>query len=675
MIDSNAAYGRYWPFARSMTLWAILGLILLTSVWGSYRFSQWTYKVTEPIHFPDIKRGWTWGSYTFYNIQDKDRSFLDTYDDVGIQSRRAGNWIDYSPLRLAVVTGWVAWNHHNGYPYQWRQLSDWRNSNYTFHAPFLNFNFAMEVLAAAGAFMLVRRVVRVAHAARGGVLEPITGAPAATAAAVLLLFNPAMAVSAHGWPSGDMWVVTPFLWAVYLAFVNRWFAAGVVVAIGALLKGQQLFMLPVLLLWPMFQGRFWPPLYFLCGFVGFFGLSTIGWTLTYVDAAHMRHLSIPAISYVLSVILGIVGMWWGYRFLIRRYGETRRNWWLIHGGSVALLAAILAWPMLMIDSGTPPQDAAAAVASTESGLTAAQKNAAAVLIIALLGISAALHARPRLLAAATVALAGAAALMSMHLFNTSFAWFDASYLYGTDHWEVMVMGKTSNLPGLLERRFGWKSAEETLFTVGPYFWMEATAVTVKTFLFSIFAVLLVFASAGIALHEKRRSVGFLTAIVTPWLLFFSIPAQIHERYLLFGACAAAVCIGHRIGLTLLGLFLTAVTWVMTVHVMFEAGGGRGRRELNAMLHDWYPNLFAADTMFAQKLYSFIINTFPDIGWAVLLVTAVFFYITMTPQRLRPLAVALPAAEPAPTPLLEEPEIVQDDLPAAVPPHGEAAPLQ
>jgi hypothetical protein len=374
------------------------------------------------------------------------------------------------------------------------------------------------------------------------------------------------------------------------------------------------------------------------------------------------------VLYVASVFVGIVGVSLGTRWLRRSLAAraldrlpgptenasiepasdgvtSRYRDPLVYGGAVLLLAALLVWPLAV----SHPEKAA-----YTDGLSPAEKNAFAVLGIALVGIAVALFARPRLLAAVTPALAGAAALMSMHLFGTCFAWFDASYQYGTDHWERMVMGMTSNLPGLLHLRFGWRDPLEVLFTVG------STEVTVKTALFSLYAVLLVFASAGVALHDKWRSTGFLTAIVTPWLLFFTIPCQIHERYLLFAACAAAVCVGHRIGLTLLGLFLTFVTAIMTLHVMFIGNGMRGRMHMSEMLRTWYPDLFDTKSLFVQKLYAFIVNTHPDIGWAIILVTGVFFYLTVRPPtRLRRVNIALAeATDPEPETITAAGELPQ-----------------
>jgi hypothetical protein len=222
-------------------------------------------------------------------------------------------------------------------------------------------------------------------------------------------------------------------------------------------------------------------------------------------------------------------------------------------------------------------------------------------------------------------LSGALAFSSMWLFDTCYAWFDASYAFGTDHWQYMVMGKTSNIPGIMTERYGWdlfRGPLSVLFTA--YGW----EITLKTFLFGIFLLLLGISAIGIAMHDRRNSTRFLIAIVTPWLLFFTIPCQIHERYLLFAACAACVCVGHSVGMTLLGVFCTILTGMMTLHVMFMRGNLRWSDQL---LNETAPWLFAADG-FVLRLNKFIVGTFPDIGWAVIVVTCVFVWMTITPLR-------------------------------------------
>ncbi len=132
-------------------LWTMVAIVSLTAIWSGVELRQWWFRVTTPVHFGDIERNWLWGSYTYYNIHDKGRSFLDTYDDVGIQGRRNALWIDYAPARLLVNTLWAASNH-DSMPYTWiRRWSYVRDVDavYEFHWFYRVFNTGMELLGSA----------------------------------------------------------------------------------------------------------------------------------------------------------------------------------------------------------------------------------------------------------------------------------------------------------------------------------------------------------------------------------------------------------------------------------------------------------------------------------------------------------------------------------------------
>ena len=533
-----------------MLIWGLAILVMASAFWTGLCVRRQAFDLLIPLHFQgDINRGWGWGYYTFENMHDHGRSFLDTYDDVGIQDRHGVMWIDYAPGRLAVMTAWAAWNHRT-WPYA-RRTEDWN-----FQAFFVLFNTAMEFAAAAGAFMLTWRVVRVS-AARDGWIDLGTGLLPALFAALLLWFNVAMIISSHGWPCGDGWVVAPFLWVTYFCHRRNWFIAGIVLAVGAMFKGQLFFVAAIFLLWPLFQLRWREPLRFLAGFFGTFGLLTAGWTLTRVDDAHMRHLVWPAIVCVIAVWVIAITL-----LVLRRHERGR---------------------FLRI-----------------------------------------LQTRPTLVAA--FGIAGAMAFSSMWLFHTNYAWFDASYCFGTDHWPRMTMGVTSNLPGILQAHYGWDDPAMPALTIGQ------TVLSLRALLFIIFATLLFATSAGIALQDARKSRRFLIAIVTPWLLFFSFPAQIHERYLLFAAGVSAVCCGYSVGFALLGVLLTIVTSLMTLQVMLIDGR---KPDMDALLHTWFPRLFGQDNHFSYTMLRFIEGTHPDIGWALLLVTVIFFYMAVFPGKRRP----------------------------------------
>ena len=86
-------------------------------------------------------------------------------------------------------------------------------------------------------------------------------------AALLLWFDPAVLAVSHVWPQWDVWPVPFFLVSAFLASVEWWMTAGIVLAFGVMFKGQLLLPGPVLLFWPLFGGRIGPCLRALSGFI------------------------------------------------------------------------------------------------------------------------------------------------------------------------------------------------------------------------------------------------------------------------------------------------------------------------------------------------------------------------------------------------------------------------
>ena len=129
-------------------------------------------------------------------------------------------------------------------------------------------------------------------------------------------------------------------------------------------------------------------------------------------------------------------------------------------------------------------------------------------------------------------------------------------------------------------------------------------------------------------------------MLVPWLLFYTIPAQIHDRYLLFPAACAAILLAEGIGFTLLGIFLTGLTFLQTVQSAMQT---------NSVLAERYVHPF-----FNPDFYRFCDTLRPDISWAVLAITAVFFFAAFTGRRRNlplPLAVTpVPDIPGTPRPL-------------------------
>lgn len=643
--------------AHHMAIWALVIAVVVVSLQAGFKLRQWTWMMTDPIHFTsDIRRGFGWGYEAATN------GYLNLYEKMSSQEARWNNWLDYAPLRLAVMTFW-------GYQTKayFPGVDQWQAS-WEFNKPVLLFNMTMEALGAACAFFIVRIWLRRASDDP----KPFTGWPAGLAAALLLWFNPAILLSAHGWPTWDMWIIPMYLLAVLLASYNWWFAAGVAVAFGAMFKGQQLTVAPVFLIWPLVMLRFDAMLKWTLGLAFGVALLASPWLLTYVPAdaiAAMRAVQFD----------GGAPPWNASRLTLpERVVDVQLIVWLM-----GMLAVTIAGPVVLSRFRTkiaPVATSPRSSATTESTAaldyktpevlpgarkrywTAAGIIAAIVTLVLvcpwllsrnrhdfLYGLTFAIAVaavipfvrRPRHIAILAAGAVGLGLLSSMWYFNGSSAWWICGWKYGTFHWPVMQMGVSSNLPGILQQRYGWQSPNQLveIWSIPPdwiFGWPKiGMELTIKQVLATIYAITLLLTAIGVGLQARRRDPRILVALTAPWLMFFCFPVQIHERYLLYAAGVGAITIGAGLGPALLVVFMSIVTWMMTLHVMLNHGSGNGpvgRARLGELMTEQFPSLFTNES--GNELHRLIVGTFPDIGWAILLCAGIFLYLSLTPSRRR-----------------------------------------
>jgi hypothetical protein len=93
-----------------------------------------------------------------------------------------------------------------------------------------------------------------------------------------------MILDAHGWPQWDAWILPFYLFAALVVFKNRWFWCGCLLALGAMFKGQLLFVVPFFVLWPLWQKRWVGALRMLAGFMGTAALIVSPWLLRTTEA-------------------------------------------------------------------------------------------------------------------------------------------------------------------------------------------------------------------------------------------------------------------------------------------------------------------------------------------------------------------------------------------------------
>lgn len=201
-------------------------------------------------------------------------AYVGLYDRVVREHPDGEYGLDYTPTRLLIAALWVR-HEHLVYPH----VGTWQRP-YSYTAPLLRLNALCELLAALGAFLLVRHWVwrgtlparTLFHrGARSG--PSAASAPVPTRAwvfgllaAVLIWFSPAILFDAHVWPQWDVWLLPSFFFAAWLCSVEWWFAAGLLIPFGILMKGQLTMVTPIFVLWPLLEGKPLAALRFGLGF-------------------------------------------------------------------------------------------------------------------------------------------------------------------------------------------------------------------------------------------------------------------------------------------------------------------------------------------------------------------------------------------------------------------------
>ncbi len=619
------------------------------------RFRRWAWDYTRHVHFfRDINNGYHWGTQGNQPTENP-RGVLNVYDDVAAQSGRSAApeyELDYAPLRLLLITRWVRWTeiHHRELAAAAHVTSadgpSARNFDtpYEFFAPLLDFNTGMEIFGAVGIFLLTRhwvvrreRMERLAARASSEITcgwracwialrerftawldspRPFRGWSAGFIAAMLFWFNPAIVLSAHGWPTWDMWVIPFFIWAVYLASIDCWFIAGLMIAVGAMFKGQQLFVAPMFILWPLFIARPGKALRWAIGLVFGVAIIALPWMLTYVPGATRfaagRVIDRPAIVWLAGVVITSIAL----PFLLRRFrpwrarAESRAIAWSIWGGLVLLAVTLCVWPFLL----------------------AGNRDAwwAGLLLAAVL-IAAGQWLPVKRLALLVAGSLGTSILLCALLFQGNMNWMNVGWLYGTRHYYKMTMGVSDNLAGILHERYDWNNLDATAYKVDAHptrLWpthrillAEPTAVSLRQLLVAIYVVTFLISVVGVALQYRRNDPRFLIAICAPWLMFFTFMPQIHERYLIYAAGIGCCLTAVSLGATLLNLFLTTLTAGMTLHVMLNTAINRN------YVHDFGNNV---SVTFKHTLLRCLQQSYPDAGWAVMLCAGIFLYLAVMP---------------------------------------------
>jgi hypothetical protein len=345
-----------------------------------------------------------------------------------------------------------------------------------------------------------------------------------------------------------------------------------------------------------------------------------------------RIFDFAAATWIFEIVLIAAAVPWLLRVLLplipppgaSRMQTVLHSRWTWATAVVVLMIAVVSWPMLL-------------------------KANHQYWYIGLLGggvlAAAAIGLRPRNQPYVLAGTAGCGLLLCMLLFHGGVGWIRCGFEYGTVHWPYMTQGPADNVPGIFEIRFDWPHmAEETAFTLPavqghwPGFiakrsWWPAYDVDIsaKMLFDTIYAFFLLISGIAVGLQARRNDRRMLVALVTPWIMFFLWPVQMHERYLLFAVGAAVCCIGNSVGACLLGLLLTACSAIMHVDVMTDHSPG-GVDMFGQNLSKALPWLFSPEC--GQTIRMYVSAMHPDLAWGIFVLSLAFLYLSLTPSPRR-----------------------------------------
>lgn len=264
----------------------ILSALVLLAVGIALRC--WVFEQTRPIRFlEDMDRGYRWGEIA------RNRGVLGLYDMMRNQPPFARFWLDYAPLRLMTMWGWASINS-----VRYEQVSRYENT-LDFALPMIALNTLADVASAVAVFVLVRRFASPTRA---------------MIAAGCLFLNPAVLIGGYAWMTWDGWLIPFFLWSLYFALRDRWWMSGLLLAVGALFKGQIAFAAILFIVWPLVQGRWVDILRWAAGFVFAAGVGVSPWMLRNIDGS-MNQGSVVWMSCVTLTIavFAIIAIWRRWR--------------------------------------------------------------------------------------------------------------------------------------------------------------------------------------------------------------------------------------------------------------------------------------------------------------------------------------------------------------------------
>ena len=299
----------------------VLALLIATIFLAGVQVRRWIGDATRHVRYQhDLVNGFYWGSEVLKEARRLSpdeasanswpgfwRGYFGLYDHVKNEAYEKEYGLDYAPLRLLIMAIWAK-QVRNVFP----GVDDGHPKLVN---PLLKINLVCELLSAIAIFLLVRFCVSRSSAATRlsllpGLPQPHRASLCGLTAASVAWLEPSMILDAHGWPQWDVWILPFYLFAALAALKNRWFWCGCLVAAGAMLKGQLLFVAPFFVFWPLSQKRWIPAFHVLLGFVAMAALIVSPWLLR-TPASWIAIAAVAAVSllFLLKHNVPQAGVW------------------------------------------------------------------------------------------------------------------------------------------------------------------------------------------------------------------------------------------------------------------------------------------------------------------------------------------------------------------------------
>ena len=522
---------------------AIIFLLLLSAVpivnYGIHIRPQ-IYSNTDGLHWGDAYNAIQYGQgsihYGLFHLYEPmyqaQRAGIDPLPD------RTRTAMDYPPLRLMVVGAWARWAQRTNTA----NRLDYAGSGSNVIIPMLRLNTASELISSILVFLLIRMWCIRANLASGRQMPWWRGIPAGYIGALLMWFNPGLLWNSYAFPQWDTWIIPFFLSAVLMACVDWWFAAGLLIGMGAFLKGQMFIVAPLFIFWPLFQLKWDAAVRWLCG-------------LAMISAAIALPFMEPSKAALIQFLFAVAALAMSIPFVIRLRLDYRL---LLVCGAIA---GALAWPW--------NSDASIGFRIVPLGLAG---------LVWLLR-----YVRPRIVPHLFALVVAVLVFMLMPLHHASDFWFQVGFKHGTEKFPIVATAGTNNLPAILIRYFQIGGTGEGQAETPVDVWLLGQ-MQIRTLMIGLYGACLVLCSFSAARHMRKSDPRFLLAMATPWICSFALLTQLNNRYIVWAAGMSALLPAVGVGMTLLGILISFLAWEGVAQLMYNKydAGSEISRYLNPL---------------------------------------------------------------------------------------------